>query len=148
MLRTEKHKLTAELVRLQDENSRLNQVLLDLSLSLSLSPSLPPSFPPSLPPSLLHHCLTGLPPLSVPQELKEAREKVFALESQQRLALPQLARGRELEAEVEVLHRELLVLGELYHNQREEALSLLAMGGQKEEWDKLRDSLKQEMQGL
>lgn len=79
--------------------------------------------------------------------MKESREKVFALESKCAHMQPQVALTSSLQEKVVALERELLVLGRLYHNQREEALSLLAHGRGKQEWTQLISALKNEKEG-
>lgn len=76
------------------------------------------------------------------------RERLFALESERAHTQPQLAQARSLQAMVAELERELLVLGRLYHNQREEALSLLAQGRGKHEWTQLSAALRNEKEGV
>lgn len=82
------------------------------------------------------------------QETKEAGERLFSLQSELMHMKPQLAQAQALQGEVGQLNRELLVLGELYHSQRDEALFLLAQGGRRQEWAQLRDSLREEKEGV
>ena len=82
------------------------------------------------------------------QEVKETGERLFSLQSELIHTKPQLTQAQALQGEVGQLNRELLVLGELYHSQRDEALSLLAQGGRRQEWEQLRDSLREEKNGV
>lgn len=81
------------------------------------------------------------------QKVKEMGERVLALESERTIVQPQLARARSLEEKVATLERELLVLGRLYHNQREEVASLRAHSTGKQEWSQLARALKEEKEG-
>ena len=51
-------------------------------------------------------------------------------------------------SQVESLTRELQVLGELYHQQREEALAVLSHGSEQHEWTNLCNTLRREKEGI
>ncbi len=48
---------------------------------------------------------------------------------------------------MEVLTRELQVLGELYHQQREEAVAVLSHGSKQHEWKEICNTLREEKEG-
>ena len=90
-------------------------------------------------------CTVALP---IMKKLKEMGERVFALESERTIMQPQLAQTRSLQEKAAALERELLVLSQLYHNQRDELLSIRAHGTGKQEWSQLATALKQEKEGV
>ncbi len=50
--------------------------------------------------------------------------------------------------QVEALTRELQVLGELYHQQREEAMAVLSHGSKQHEWTEICRTLREEKDGM
>ena len=76
------------------------------------------------------------------------REKMFVMESELADLKPRLAQTGSLLKKVAVLERELLVYNQMYKNQREESLSLLAHSKAQHEWSQLTKILKEEKEGI
>ena len=80
--------------------------------------------------------------ISSTQELKHTSEKMFSLENEMLHLQPRLRRGEQLQAEVDSLTRELQVLGELYHQQRDDIQEAAGQRKREQEWRAMCNALQ------